>query len=132
MKPSPFRGGYIALMSAIIIAVVLMGLMTTLSLSGFFGRFNILYSEFKERSFAAAEGCANAALIKLGADAAYPGNEDLKFGTDTCHVFPLETSGSRKVIKAQGVFQNAYSNLKVTVDPATLAVESFQEVATLP
>src|ERR1044072_7315133 len=95
------QGGYIALMSALIISVILIGFLTTLSLGGFFGRFNVLNSEFKERSAAVAEGCANAAISRMGGDVTYAGNEDLVFGGNTCHVFPLEAgpASGQKTIK---------------------------------
>ncbi|OGY98056.1 MAG: hypothetical protein A2855_00945 [Candidatus Liptonbacteria bacterium RIFCSPHIGHO2_01_FULL_57_28] len=127
------RGGYIALMSAIIIAVVLMGLLTTLSFSGFFGRFNILYSEFKEYGLAVTEGCANAVMIELGRDPSYTGDETLTFGEDTCQVFLIDPPVSgEQIIQVQVIHQDTYSNLEVTVNPTTLAVVAFEEVPNLP
>ncbi len=126
------QDGYIALMAAIVVSAVLMAVLITLNLSGFFGRFNVLNSEFKARSFSLAEGCADAAILKLASDDTYAGNETLTVGSSTCKVFPVTVSGGSAVIKTQAVFQNSYTDLKVTVETSTMRITSFEEVPTLP
>lgn len=124
------REGYIALMSAIIISVILMGLLTTLSLGGFFGRFNVLKSEFKNRSFALAQGCAEAAFLNLTENPGYTGSSTLAVASDTCIIFNIPLGSG--VIKTQGIFQHAYTNLKLTVATNTMTIVSFEEVPVLP
>ena len=132
MKNIDPRGGFIALMSSIIIAVVLMGLVTTLSFSGFLGRFNVLNSEYKERSYAVAEGCANMAIINLGADPGYAGDATTTIGNGTCHIFPVTLTGSQATVAVQGVSKTSYTNLVLNVDTDTLITSNFREVPTLP
>ena len=57
--------GYIALISAIIISVVLLGLATAIGQSTFFSRFNALNREYKRISLGLAESCVHAALSKI-------------------------------------------------------------------
>lgn len=125
------QGGFIALMSAIIISAVLITTIVTGSLSGFYTRFNILDSELKKRSAALAEACADIVLYKLSEDYGYAG-PDMNYvvGGDTCNIFAATNpSGSPREFKVQGMYQNSYTNLRVVVDVDALAVISWQEVA---
>lgn len=128
MKHAP-QSGFIALISAIIITVLLLTIVSTASLGGFFGRFNILDSEFKDRSRALAEGCVDTALLRLANDPNYVGGAPpIPVGSDSCDVMSVESLGSSKVIKTKGEFQNAHTNLKVTVDATTLLVAGWEEL----
>lgn len=124
--------GFIALVSAIIISVVLLVFTATLSYSLFFARYVILESEYKERSLALAEGCVDVALLKLANDPNYTGNELVTIGSDICTIRAIGGS-SNKVIETQAIFPQsntgAYTDLRVTVDPNTLAVISWNEIA---
>lgn len=122
------NNGFIALISAIIISAVLMIVTITLSYSSFFVRYNLLDSEYKERSSALAEGCVDAALLKLANDFNYLGNETITIGGEPCTIRGLQPSGSNKIIETHAGFQNANTNLSVVVDPSTLGVVSWQEV----
>jgi len=123
------RDGFIALMSAITVSAVLMIITVTLSYSGFLARYNILSSEYKERSAALAEACVDLAILKLADDSGYAGNETISVGSDSCLIRPMTVSGSQKVIETQAIFQEAYTNLRVAVDDTTLAVASWEELA---
>src|SRR3989344_2331312 len=58
-------GGFIALISAVIISLVLMVVVFSVSTLAFFSRFNQLDSEYKEKSSALAESCVDLAILKL-------------------------------------------------------------------
>jgi hypothetical protein len=123
--------GFIALMSAIIISAILITATVTSSLSSFYTRFNILDSEFKNRSSALAEACTDVLLYKIGVDSTYAG-PDLNYpvGSDTCNIFAASNpGGTPRVFKVQGVYQHAYTNLQITVDVNTPAVTAWQETA---
>ena len=62
------QGGFVALTSTVVIAVLLIAVTLSLNLTGFFARFNVLETEYKERSFSLAEACVQTALLKLAAD----------------------------------------------------------------
>lgn len=62
------RGGYVALISAVVITFVLTGLAYMVARSGFFSRFDSLNAEYKRVSKGLAESCANQALLKLAQD----------------------------------------------------------------
>lgn len=123
------QDGFIALTSAIIVSAVLLIVTVTLSYSGFLARFNILSSEYKERSAALAEACVDLAILKLADDSGYPGNETISVGSDSCLIRPMQVSGSEKIIETQAIFQEAYTNLRVFVDGTTLEITDWEELA---
>jgi hypothetical protein len=57
--------GYIALISAIIISMILTGASFAASRSVFYSRFSSLNAEYKKISMGMAESCANLALLEL-------------------------------------------------------------------
>jgi len=132
------KDGYIALMSAIIISVLLITLSVTLSMTGYFARFDILNSEYKERSIALAEGCVDMAIIKIAGDSNYTpivGGEAISIGTDTCRIVSVtkdSPSAGHTTIKTQGIFpatggERSYTNIETIVTSADLNLVSWQE-----
>ena len=121
--------GYIALTSALVITVLITAIAFTLSLSSFFARANILNTDFKEISHALAEACIETALLKLAQDSAYAGNEIIVVGNNQCSILALESLSNQKIIKANAVFQNTTTNLKITVFSSDLSVVSWEELA---
>ncbi|PJE50772.1 MAG: hypothetical protein COV29_03520 [Candidatus Yanofskybacteria bacterium CG10_big_fil_rev_8_21_14_0_10_36_16] len=123
------NSGFIAITSAIVISALLMAIMFALSFRGFFGRFDILDSEYKERSAGLAEACAENAMLRLVQDINYVGDEIFSIGVDSCRVRPILTAGSEKKIETTASVQNAVTNIEVIVDDGDISVVSWQEVA---
>ncbi len=120
--------GFIALVSAIIISVILLALAVAVSSSTFFARFNGLNREYKRISLGLAESCVQAALGKISRDYAYvvpPGGEEIEldqiYGRDvSCTITgptsaPTETAGKKVfAIATKAEFQGAFSSLLVS------------------
>ncbi|MEK9179801.1 MAG: hypothetical protein AAB897_00075 [Patescibacteria group bacterium] len=129
------RDGFVALTSAIIIGVILMAVTLSLSFTGFFARFNILETEFKERSFALAEACVDSALLKLALDSGYSGGETISVGDYTCDViFVAEEATGELTIKTQAEYpqigaERTVTNLVFVVEETSLDIISWEEVA---
>lgn len=123
------NSGYIALISSIIISILLLGITLAISSTGYFSRFDILKTEFKKRSSALAEACVDTALLKLAQNQSYNGNENIGVGNDQCSILTIETASGQKIIKTKAVFQNAVTNLKITIDSADLSVIYWEELA---
>jgi len=126
--------GYIALMSAIVISVLLLAITVALGLSGFFGRFNIIDSESKERSAALAEACVDQAILEITSGLYRATSAMINIGlgaSDQCIILSsakdFPTPG-RTLIKTQAIINQSYTNLHVIIDNATLDVVSWQEV----
>ena len=123
--------GYIAITSAVIISVLIMGVVFAVSFSGFFNRFNILDSSLKETANSLAEACVETALVKLAENINYGGNENIAIGSEQCAILALETNGNQKIIKTKAIVQNAVANFKVTINAASLSIISWEELANI-
>ena len=124
--------GFIALISVIVVSAILILIAVTLSLNQFYDRYNILESEYKERSTSLAEACVDNALLEIANDSGYTGNATSTInGTDQCYVGSIIPS-SIEIFKTRGIYQNSYTNLKIKVDTSggTLTVISWEEIST--
>ena len=121
--------GFIALMSAIIISVVLLLVVTNLGFTEFYNRSNILDSELKEKSFALAEACVDTAILKLANDSSYnPINEPISVDADNCIIQSVASGASQKIISIQTNYKNYYTNLKIVLNSANMSVVSWEEI----
>ena len=134
--------GFIALMSAIVISILLLAITLSLGFSGFFARFNILDSESKERSSALAEACVDSAILKISQDINYAptpafnfitqtGGESIDVDSSKCTIVSVDTSGIKKAIKTQAFINKAYTNLRVLIDTTSFTITSFDECSNL-
>jgi hypothetical protein len=132
------NGGFIALITAIVISILLISITFTLSFASFFGRFNILSSEFKEKSSGLAEACVDVALLKLANDPSYgpmAGGDIVMIGSDSCKIISVQQGtpvAGQLTIKTQAVFHDSYTNIKVVANSSNLSIVSWEEVPVLP
>lgn len=128
MKTQYYKNGYIALISVILISVSLLILVVAVSFEGFFSRFTVLESEQKEMSAYLAESCVNTAVLKITQDVEYDGDETIAVGDSSCEIVAV-TDGSPfatdRLIQAQGIYKDAYTNLEVQIDPDDLPVVTY-------
>lgn len=119
------NSGFMALMSTIIISVILLLIATSLSLTSFYGRTNILDFELKEKSFALAEACADTAILRLAEDSSYGGNETVNVvGADKCQIESVV--GGTINVKAD--YKNYITKLEIEINSTDLSIISWQEV----
>lgn len=121
--------GFIALTSALIISAVLLLVVATGSLSGFFTRGNVLNAEQKERSLALADACVDAARARLSGDPSYAGGDIVVVDAagGLCQILS-GAMGSPRLFKIRAVYQHAFTNLRVEIDVPTLVLVSYIEV----
>ena len=119
------NSGFIALMSAIIISIVLLLMITNLSLTGFYGRFNILDAELKERSSALAEACVDTALLRLANDPGYPypANDPINVDGNDCII--ESAAGGNISVKAD--YKNYITKIEVEVNLSDMSINSWEE-----
>ena len=119
--------GFIALMSAIIISVILLLVTTTLSLNGFYSRSNILDSEMKEKSAWLANACLEKARLILATNPSATGKATIPIGCD----YEIKTGG---IILAHAVAGNAHTYYRVVVDvnKDAIPINSFTELSAAP
>ena len=121
--------GYIALISSIIIAAILMTVVFSLGYTSFTARFNILDSEYKERSYDLAKACMDIALLKLiNEPSSYTGNESIIFNGEACSILDITSSGGQYTLKSKASVSKAFTSLKMTISSGTFSVISLEEV----
>ena len=129
MTPEKKQSGFVALITAIVLSLILIIITTTLNQTSFLTRSMLLDAEYKERSAALAEACVDVARLKLANDATYVGSElGVLVGADTCDIRPISISGSQKVIETKASFRGATTNLRVLVNFSDLSVFSWTEI----
>lgn len=127
------QGGFIALISVIVITLVLITVTVALATKGFLDRFNILDGENKEISAGLASACVESARIKIARDPAYdpkainPEGEKLNVGDGNCEIVSV-VSG---VVCARGVHERsgATTYYRVVLD-GDQNITEFREVTT--
>ena len=140
LNPIPYtiypQDGYMALMSAIVISVLLIAITLSLGMSSFFGRFDILDSESKEISAGLAEACVDKAILEASMGTYFVGGliDFDSDGDNDCTVILSEADNpvsGQTMIKTQAFFNKSYTNLKVVVDSSTYNVISWIECTNL-
>src|ERR1035437_618998 len=152
------RDGFVALMSTVIISAILLAFMFSSGVSSFNARFDALEGEYKRVAVELAESCVNEALLWLGQNYNYAGNETVSMGTDskdraqTCVIksiipAPPRTATSTMVtITTQGIYVDTYSDLQtealvynptISVSmppplPPNISIISWQETTSTP
>lgn len=123
--------GYVALVAAVILTLVILTLSVTASISGYFNRFNIVASYAKERSSSVARSCIETARLKVIQSSSYGGNENVSVGAHQCMIYPIETNGSQKTVKAKAIVERSVTNLRVVIVASDASVFSWEEMPAL-
>lgn len=123
------RSGYIAVVSATIISVLLLSIVAALSLSTYFTRFNIFDSFSKERGRALAESCADIALLRFRESASYVGNETIPIDDDAeCNIETLVTNNNETTLYTSAHVDDARTRMKIVVSGVPATLMSWEEV----
>ncbi len=121
--------GYIAVTSAIIIAVLMLTIAGIVSFSSYMSRFNAFDAASKERSRAFAEACADRALLNIAQNPSYGGNETVALtASESCNILPVENQGAQKIIKTTAAVEGIVSDIRVAVTLSPLTIVSWEEV----
>lgn len=119
-------------MSAIIISAVLLMIALTGSFDGFMARSNVLDSELKDRSSAAADACADHAMLLIANDSTYTSTRANPVilstnNLDSCRVYVLDTGGTKTIFVQATSSKAAVTNLLIGYNQTTAQVTSWQE-----
>ena len=120
--------GYIAIVSAVIVTLILLLVVLVSSQRSFLSNEGARMFEAKEESMAAAEGCLEHALLKITIGS-YSGGETIVVGSSTCAVLPIQFLTTSTVIKASSTVRNATTKLRLIVATTSLQTISKEEAA---
>ena len=123
--PSSRQRGYAALLCAIILSAVLLGLTAGAASAGYFTRFDILITQAKEQSRTWAQTCVSLAILGLSQNPSpdYLQPQRVNFDTGSCEIKKISGVGKSRIITASAVDLQAVTELEVAVsiDPAAAA-----------
>jgi hypothetical protein len=122
------KSGFIALVSAVIISIILLLIVSNLNLTGFYTRSNVLDYELQERSSALAEGCADMAILKFMQDSGYAGSELVDIGADNCQIESITNLGGNKIATVKADYKNYVTKLKIVLKSTDASVISWEEI----
>jgi hypothetical protein len=129
--------GFIALMSVVVIGAILLVYVVSLGVSTFFARMDALTLENKEVSRALAEGCVNAALVRLAGDSGYAppaGGACVELGGTCGGADPQKVckicSVSGGTIRARARYHGSYTNVEV-VYSSSFGINQWTERSTV-
>ena len=124
---SAFRGGYIALLSTIIISAVLLTMTVGAGQSGWFTRFEVLRTEAKLESQLVTKGCINEVIAKLINDPTWMGDTTITKNSGICYVYPIQKNypyNNYVIIKVRGDVRNSVTNIISEFDMAEIYLDS--------
>ncbi|MBI5470119.1 hypothetical protein HY968_02240 [Candidatus Kaiserbacteria bacterium] len=134
--------GFIALMSVIIIGAILSIFVFTLGVSTFYARYGILDAENKKMSEVLAEGCMQAAALKIAQNSTYTpisGGECVSVGgtcggsgvQKVCKICSVVITGTTAMMQTRATYNGAYTNLVAYIDTTSGDFSGgYQEIPT--
>ncbi|MDO8489877.1 MAG: hypothetical protein Q7S47_00500 [bacterium] len=124
------QGGYIAIISIVLMFFILLMLTLSVSLASSNGRMNILEAEYKVRSHALASACMKNAMTRLAMNRDYAGGATLTLNNDTCTIESIlpSSGGNNRVIITKSSVQAAITTLRVEIVLKNFLVISQEEV----
>lgn len=138
MKKMRSQRGFIALMSTIIIAAILLAMMGSTSFASFYARSDAQAGENKRSALAFAESCVNIALLAL-AKSTNPENYDpngqsFDVGADSngatqmCSIMNVAYSGTDVTINTYASVNDSFSTVSATATlPPSIKIISWKE-----
>lgn len=120
------EGGYIALVSVVIMAAVLSMLMVSQGLVVWNSGQSSLRTWAKEQSRLLSDSCVRLAVLQLKA-AIQPSAQPIVLESNTCVILSAQSIGSAWEVRTRAVVLGAETNLVATIDGASFAVTMESE-----
>lgn len=126
-------GGYITLMSVLIVSTIGLSIVPTLILLGIGQSQTSVIFEKSKHSKAHANACAEEALQQIRDNTNYSGSGNMTFTYGTCNYNVTVLSGQNRIIDSTGVSGTATHKIKINIDTINplIHVVSWKEVSDL-
>ena len=124
-------GGYITLISVLIVGAVGIAITTSLILLGLGSSRTSFAVEQSSQAKALANACAEEALQQIRDSTPYTGSGNLTLGQGTCTYTVASQGSQNRIITASGTVGTIIRKAKIIIDKInpTIQVVSWQEVA---
>lgn len=128
----PKRGGYVLLLSVLIIGAVAAVVLPSLLFLGInAGQVSFTIGQ-SAQALAAADACAEYGLLQLKNSMSYQGNEVLSLNGEACSLLPIGGMGNdHRLLCAQGQAGDTVRRIEIIVRQVSpqMAIDSWQEVS---
>ena len=125
---SPNRPGFILVVSVLVLSSILLviGIAAAFGIAGIQQRSLGIETNFTARSL--SEACVETALMKLRADDAYTGNENIPIGSSSCTIRPIQ-AGPPTIIQTEATSNGFVYRLQVELaSTSDLSITKWQRV----
>lgn len=120
--------GYVAITTTLIFSVVILFIATSIGAQTLIARTTRLEYLNKRTSVLLARSCLDIALLQLAADENYAGGETRIIGGQPCNILAVTSAPPNRIITTTAVVSGATTNLKATVNAATLQHVALEEL----
>jgi hypothetical protein len=125
------QGGYIAVLSVIIVGAATMAIALTLLATGSDAQRSHLITQQSIQARQLAHGCAEEALQKIRESTSFTGTNTITMGAGNCSYVIVSTGASTRTITTIGTVGNVVRKVAVyaTINSSSVSVTSWQEVS---
>jgi len=125
------QGGYVALISVLIIGAVATAIALGLLVNGTDSQRSALVSQQSAQARTLANACADEALQVMHDTTSYTGTNNMSLGSGTCSYTVTSTGASTRIVDTVGTVNNVVRRVKiyVTITSSNLSITSWQEVS---
>ncbi|HEX7651714.1 MAG TPA: hypothetical protein VF439_03305 [Candidatus Paceibacterota bacterium] len=128
----PCEQGFIALVSAIILSLVLLAAVTGMSARSLYARQGALDSMAQAGAREAALGCASVARLALTANRAYAGGTSLSIGSDACTISTIGQHDGAYSFTVRSVDGLSTAALSISLSDEDLSIRRIAEISGAP
>jgi len=127
----PRNGGYVALLSVLVVGAVGIAITVSLILLGLGSSRTSFATVQSNQATYLANACAEEALQQIRNSTSFTGSNNLTLGTGTCSYTVTSQGGENHTITASGVVDTITRKVKVIINQINPTIElvSWQEVA---
>lgn len=124
-------GGYIALISILIVGTATMAIALTLLTTGTDAQRSNLITQQSIQARQQAHGCAEEALQKIRESTSFVGNDTIILGVGNCTYTVASTGANTRTITTTGTVGNVVRKVTVyaTIGSSSISITSWQEVS---
>lgn len=124
-------GGYVALITVMIVGAVAAAVSTALLLTGVDSQRASLVTQQSAQARSLVVACVEEALQQIHDSTAFTGTNNLSLGQGTCSYTVTNTGGSNRTIDASGTVGSVVrkNQVYVTIGSSSISITSWQEVS---
>ena len=125
------NGGYITLISTLVVGAVGLSIITTVLLLGLSASRNSFALQQLAQARSLSNSCAEKALEEIRESTSYAGTQTITYGSNYCSYTVVSTGGEGKTITSTGTVGSISNKIEITLSDINplIIITSWKEVA---